>query len=72
MAESVRVLFGGPQALYVVAFGLVCALMQIFLKYKRAVAVLKWLTLALFAYVATLFLVHVDWRALLVGLVAPA
>jgi NRAMP (natural resistance-associated macrophage protein)-like metal ion transporter len=71
MGESVRVLVGGPQALYVLAFGGVCALMQIVLKYKRYVAILKWLTLALFAYVATLFFVKVDWAKLLVGLFAP-
>ena len=64
MAEAVRVLVGGPQIAYVLAFGALCAALQIFLAYKRYVAVLKWLTLALFAYVATLFFVKIDWRAL--------
>ena len=71
MAESVRLLIGGPQLLYVAAFGAVCALLQIFMKYKRYVAVLKWLTLALFAYVATLLFVKVDWGQLLAGLFVP-
>ena len=34
---------------------------QIFLDYKRYVAVLKWLTLSLFAYVAALAFAHVSW-----------
>ncbi len=71
MAELVRALIGGPQTLYVLAFGAVCALMQIVLAYKRYVAILKWLTLALFAYVATLFFVKVDWGKFFVGLFAP-
>ena len=71
MGEAVRVLVGGPQIAYVLAFGALCAVLQIFLAYKRYVAVLKWLTLALFAYVATLLFVNIDWRALLIGLFVP-
>jgi Mn2+/Fe2+ NRAMP family transporter len=71
MAEAVRLLLGGPQTAYVVVIGVVCAAMQIFLAYDRYVGVLKWLTLALFAYVATLFFVKVDWTALSLGLIAP-
>jgi NRAMP (natural resistance-associated macrophage protein)-like metal ion transporter len=71
MAEAVRILVGGPQVAYVLAFGTICAALQIFLAYRRYVTVLKWLTLALFAYVATLFYAGVDWRALALGLVVP-
>jgi NRAMP (natural resistance-associated macrophage protein)-like metal ion transporter len=71
MGAAVRVIAGGPQTLFVLLFGAVCAAMQIFLAYKRYVAVLKWLTLALFAYVATLMFVKVDWAQLLAGLVIP-
>ena len=71
MGEAVRVLVGGPQIAYVLAFGALCAVLQIFLAYKRYVAVLKWLTLALFAYVATLLFVKIDWRALSIGLFVP-
>jgi Mn2+/Fe2+ NRAMP family transporter len=71
MAASVRLLIGGPEFLYVLAFALACALAQIFLAYKRYVSVLKWLTLALFAYVATLFFVKVDWLGLAAGLLLP-
>ncbi len=71
MGAAVRVLVGGPQIAYVFAFGALCAVLQIFLVYKRYVAVLKWLTLALFAYVATLLFVKIDWRALSIGLFVP-
>jgi NRAMP (natural resistance-associated macrophage protein)-like metal ion transporter len=69
MGEAVGLLVGGPHLIFVMAFGAVCAAMQIFLQYTRYVAVLKWLTLALFAYVATLFAIHIDWSALAAGLV---
>ena len=49
----------------------VCTALQIFLQYTRYVAVLKWLTLALFAYVATLFMVKVPWGEALTRLVVP-
>jgi Mn2+/Fe2+ NRAMP family transporter len=50
MADSLELIVGGPAVLYVVAFGLVFVLAQIFLDYKRYVAILKWLTLVLFTY----------------------
>ena len=71
MGDALRLLIGGPQLVYVVAFGAVAVLMQVFLAYKRYVGVLKWLSLALFAYIGTLFFVHVDWRALAFHLFIP-
>jgi hypothetical protein len=71
MEASVQLLVGGPEIFYVVVFGTVCAIAQVFLSYKRYVAVLKWLSIALFAYVATLFFVKVDLAALIHGLVLP-
>lgn len=35
MADSLKVLIGGPRVFYVVAFGCVSVLVQIFLEYKR-------------------------------------
>jgi NRAMP (natural resistance-associated macrophage protein)-like metal ion transporter len=71
MGDAGVLLLGGPRLLYVVGFGAICILMQIFLKYTRYVAVLKWLALALFAYVATLFVVQVSWSEALWGLLLP-
>src|SRR4051794_37057461 len=50
MADALGLLVGGPVLIYVIAFGSFCAILQVFMAYQRYVAVLKWLTLALFAY----------------------
>src|SRR6201986_422613 len=45
MADASRLVVGGPQAAYVLAFGAACIALQIFLQYTRYVSVLKWLAL---------------------------
>ena len=62
MGEAARLLIGGPLPLYVVGFGLLCIAVQVFFSYESTVRILKWLTLALFAYVAVILTVHVPWR----------
>ena len=62
MGEAVRLLAGGPQTLYVLGFGALCIATQVCFSYERTVRVLKWLTLALFAYVAVILTVNVPWR----------
>src|SRR5262249_43560648 len=71
MADSLKLLIGGPQILYVVLFGTVSVLAQIFLAYKRYVFILKWLTLSLFAYVVALAVVEVAWADAIKGLLIP-
>ena len=71
MADSMRLLIGGPALLYVVMFGALCAVLQVFIEYNRYVFVLKWLTLALFAYVGTLAVVKIPWTEALYGLFIP-
>ncbi len=71
MADATRLLAGGPHALWLVLFGVVCVSLQLFLQYARYVAVLKWLTLVLFAYVATLCFVHVPWGEVAASLAVP-
>lgn len=71
MADATKLLIGGPGMLYVVGFGVLSIGAQIFFDYRRYVAVLKWLTLCLFAYVAALAVVKVDWHAALSGLLMP-
>jgi NRAMP (natural resistance-associated macrophage protein)-like metal ion transporter len=61
MGEALRLLVGGSAHLYSVTFGLLCLLLQVFLRYERYVGYLKWLTLALLSYVAVVFTVHVPW-----------
>jgi hypothetical protein len=71
MGDALKLLIGGPAALYVVIFGTVSVLAQVFFKYERYVAILKWLTLVLFAYVIALFTVEVPWGEALAGLLIP-
>jgi len=71
MGEAVTLLVPGPAHLYVVVFGVICIVTQVFMQYAQYVRVLKWLTLALFAYIATLFAVDVDWAQLARDLVLP-
>jgi Mn2+/Fe2+ NRAMP family transporter len=62
MGEAVRMLTGGNVALYIILFGLVSIAGQIFFSYERTVRLFKWLTLALFSYVAVILSVRVPWR----------
>lgn len=71
MADATKLLIGGWTPLYVVLFAVVSVAAQIFLNYARYVAVLKWLTLVLFAYVIALFIVKVPWSQAIMGLVLP-
>jgi Mn2+/Fe2+ NRAMP family transporter len=47
MADSLKLLIGGPQILFVVLFGTASVLAQVFIAYERYVFMLKWLTLCL-------------------------
>ena len=65
MADALKLIVGGKTHVYVVLFGLLSLLLQIFIPYKRYVRILKWLTLALLAYVATVFVANVPWSEVL-------
>jgi NRAMP (natural resistance-associated macrophage protein)-like metal ion transporter len=61
MASALQLLIGGPSHWYAVGFGVVSLVLQVFVPFPRYAPLLKALTLALFAYVATAFVVHVPW-----------
>jgi Mn2+/Fe2+ NRAMP family transporter len=71
MGDAVSLLVGGPKFAYVLAFGALCALLQVFMKYARYVSVLKWLTLVLFAYFGTVMVVNVPWKEAALGFLIP-
>ena len=71
MAAALALVIHGPELLYVALFAAVTVLLEVFVRYSRYVSVLKWLTLALFAYVGVAFVVHVDWGSVGYHLVAP-
>ena len=71
MADALRLLIGGPALIYVILFGCICAVLQIFMTYRRYVTVLKWLTLALFTYFGTVLTVQIPWGEAALGLFVP-
>jgi NRAMP (natural resistance-associated macrophage protein)-like metal ion transporter len=71
MAAALKLLVGGPSLLYVAGFAILSVVLETFVRYSRYVSVLKWLTLSLFAYVATIFAVHIPWGEVGKNLVLP-
>jgi NRAMP (natural resistance-associated macrophage protein)-like metal ion transporter len=71
MAGALKLMIGGSTHWYVVCFGGVSLLLQIFIPYSRYVHILKWLTLALLAYVATVFIIHIPWKQVLTNTLLP-
>jgi NRAMP (natural resistance-associated macrophage protein)-like metal ion transporter len=65
IGAAAQLVFGGNLNVYAVACGLFSVFLQIYLPYRSYVRYLKWLTLALFAYVGTAFVIHVPWGAVL-------
>jgi Mn2+/Fe2+ NRAMP family transporter len=72
MADAAQMLGAGPSRVYVLGFGLGICLLTVWLRYEQIARVLKWLALALFAYVITAFLVHPHWRGVLWDAVIPS
>jgi NRAMP (natural resistance-associated macrophage protein)-like metal ion transporter len=72
MGDSLRLVIGGPPQIYAVIVGCTCLALEVFMSYRRYVRLLKWLTLALFSYVAVVFAVDVDWIAVGRGLLLPS
>ena len=71
MADAAQMLGAGRSSIYVWVFGLgICAL-TVRLRYQQIANVLKWLAVALFAYVITAFLVHPQWSTVLHDTVLP-
>jgi NRAMP (natural resistance-associated macrophage protein)-like metal ion transporter len=72
MGEALRLVTGvGTAHLYSLACGFLCLSLQVFLPYRSYVRVLKWLTLGLLAYVATVFAVHLSWSQVLRASLMP-
>ena len=71
MGAAVNLLVGGPSLLYAAVFAVASVLLETFLPYDKYARVLKWLCLALFAYVATVFVVKVPWGLALKATITP-
>ena len=64
MGDALALLAGGKSSIYIVFFALVSLTLQIFIPFPRYAPILKWLTLALFAYVGTVLVVPFPGEAL--------
>jgi NRAMP (natural resistance-associated macrophage protein)-like metal ion transporter len=71
MGSATKLVMGGKAVFYVTIFGVVSIFLQVFIPYRKYVRYLKWLTLTLFAYVASVFVIHVDWLAVIRATILP-
>jgi NRAMP (natural resistance-associated macrophage protein)-like metal ion transporter len=62
MGDALRLLIGGSAHLYVIAFAVGCVALEILSRYHNYVAILKWTSVVLLAYVATALAIQVPWR----------
>src|SRR4051812_25086315 len=71
MGDAAHLLGGGPSQIYAVLFGLGICYATVRLRYHQIASVLKWLALALFAYVLTAFIAKPDWPEVLRATFVP-
>ena len=71
MGSALNLVIGGNPKIWAAMFGIACILAQIFINYQRYIALLKWLTLSLFAYVGVVLIVDMPWRAVISGVFIP-
>jgi len=71
MAEALSLVIGGLNHEHALIFAATSTLLQIFVPYRRYAPVLKFLTLALFAYVGTAFTVEIPWSTALLAMIWP-
>ena len=65
MGAAAELLLPARTWVYILLFGVTSLLLQVMVPYTSYVKYLKWLTLSLFAYVATAFFVHLSWPQVL-------
>ena len=61
MGAAAKLLLGRGETVFAILLAALSLALQIFVPYHRYVHLLKWLTLALLAYVGVLFSVKIDW-----------
>ncbi len=72
MAASAQLIVPGvPFWLLAIGFALVMIALEVFIPYRTYIKVLKWLAIALFAYVVTAFLINVPWLEVLGATLVP-
>ena len=71
MGEALSLVIGGLNHEHALIFAATSTLLQVFVPYRRYAPVLKFMTLVLFAYVATAFTVHIPWSTALLSAIWP-
>jgi NRAMP (natural resistance-associated macrophage protein)-like metal ion transporter len=71
MGESLSLVIGGLNHEHALIFASASTLLQVFVPYRRYSPVLKFLTLSLFAYVATALTVNIPWTTALLAAIWP-
>ena len=72
MAKAVELIYPNfPFAITVIVIGLVGLTLQILVPYQKYAKYLKWLVITLFAYIATGFIIHMNWGQLLHDSIIP-
>jgi NRAMP (natural resistance-associated macrophage protein)-like metal ion transporter len=71
MGAALKLLIGGSALAYTVAFVALSLALQVFIPFSYYAPILKLLTLSLFAYVATVFVIDVPWAKVALGVFVP-
>ncbi len=71
MGGALNLLWPGSVHYYAAGFGAISLALQLFIPYRKYVRILKWLTLSLLAYVASLFVVEIPWSEVLLRTFIP-
>ena len=71
MGNALQLLVGGVSEIYIVFFALLSLVLQIFVPFPRYAPILKWMTLSLLMYVATVFAVEVRWNEATLAVLFP-
>ena len=72
MGAAMTLLIGGPAFAYAAGFAVLSVLLQVFIPFSSYSPLLKLLTLSLFAYVGTVFVIDVPWLDVAKGTILPA
>src|ERR1700693_4663493 len=72
MGEALSLVIGGLNHEHALIFAATSVLLQVFVRYRRYAAALKFMTLTLFAYVATALTVNIPWSTALLAAIWPA
>lgn len=72
MADAAQMLVGVSSAIFVLGFGIGITVASMRCNYQQIAKILKWLCLALFAYVLTGFIIRPDWSAVVRGTLVPS